>query len=150
MITAPVMSATAAFDPTDVPNADPAHLMRMLAVLIRNGDGLVVLREPDPRAMKAIEAEFWADFSGDTATGVATVIRFRALIEVFAARRLKSLLLREGLVVLQAAFRVAAGLRLNSARGFNPQGLVWAVTAVAASQHGSARPDYAATTQMAA
>ena len=129
MIATTALTAPAAFDPTDVPRVDADHLARMLDLLVGSSQGLTMLRGTDAAAMTALERDFWRDFIGETATGVATLVRFRALMDAFASRRLKSLLLHEGYAVLQAAFNVAAGIRLSTARGFNPQGLVWAVTA---------------------
>lgn len=134
-IVADRMSATdgaRGFDPTDVPRADPLELERVLRIMIRSGDGLLLLQGIDATRLASIEAAFWREFAGDTAAGVAVLMRVRALIAACAARRLQSLLLHEGLPAFEAAFRVAAGLRLNPVRGFSPQGLVWAVTAAAA------------------
>lgn len=129
MIAVPAMNTTAALDPTDVPRVAAAHLAHMLELLVGSGDGLMLLHGADAADTETVEADFWRGFTGDTATGVAALVRFRALVEVFASRRLQSLLMHEGFVVLKAAFHVAAEIRLNTARGFSPQGLVWAVTA---------------------
>lgn len=123
---------SAAFDLADVPRTEPRHLERLMAILVRQGHGLMLIRGADDAVLRAVEAEFWAVSEGDTQSAVAAMVRFRAVVDAFAARRLKSLLLNEGLAVLGAVFRVAASMRLNAARGFSPQGLVWGVAADAA------------------
>ncbi len=150
MIAIPATTAPATFDPTDVPRVDAAHLARMLDLLVSGGHGLMMLRGADATALAALEAAFWRGFSGDTATGVSTLVRFRAVLEAFASRRLRSLLMRDGYAVLKAAFQAAAETRLNASRGFNPQGLVWSVTAELASARRRAAPVHGYATQIAA
>lgn len=134
------------FDPADVPRAEPEHLAHLMRILIREGQGLLLLRGVDDAVLEALEADFWREFGGGTASGVAAIVRFRALIDAFASRRLRALLLNEGLPVLARVFRVAAGMRLNAARGLSPQGLVSGVAAEAARipLHRSARGEAAA------
>lgn len=136
------------FDLADVPAVDPRHLERLMAILIRHGHGLMLLRGADDRVLRTVEAEFWREVRGEPealtradpppvptearSPALAAMIRFRAVVDAFAARRLKALLLDEGLAVLGPVFRVAASMRLNAARGFSPQGLVWGVAAAAA------------------
>ena len=47
-------------------------------------------------------------------------MRFRCLIEVFAARRPADLLMHNGYNLIAPAVHVAARMRLNADRGFNP------------------------------
>jgi hypothetical protein len=47
-------------------------------------------------------------------------MRFRCLIKVFAARRLRDLLLNTGHGLFAPAVQVAARMRLNADLGFNP------------------------------
>jgi hypothetical protein len=47
-------------------------------------------------------------------------MRFRCLIQVFGARRLADLLLNNGHGLIAPAVQVAARMRLNAERGFNP------------------------------
>lgn len=150
MIADRTMPTVAALDTTDIPRADPALLALMLELLVDSGHGLIMLNDTDVAAVQSVELAFWRHFDGDTAEGVATIVRFRALIAVFASRRLASLLMREGFPVLQAAFRVAADLRLNPSRGFSPQGIVWAVTAALNSSRSRPRAQQGATAQFAA
>jgi hypothetical protein len=51
---------------------------------------------------------------------VAVLLRFRALVGVFKARRLRELLLGRGFMLITPAVHVAARMRLNTQWGFNP------------------------------
>lgn len=132
MAAAAATSLSAGFDPTDVPAADPEHLARLLRILVRQGDGLMMLRGADAASLRAVETAFWAELDADTASGIAAIVRFRAVIDAFAARKLRALLLNEGLPALARVLRVAAALRLNASRGFSPHHLLWGVAADAA------------------
>jgi hypothetical protein len=107
-ITAP----PALLDPSDVPAADPAHLMRLMSILIRNGHGLVLLDGAKQAALDAAETEFW------DATD----------LQACAAERLQDLFLERGLALLPDLFQAAATMRLNTRRGFNRQSLLWRIT----------------------
>jgi hypothetical protein len=48
-------------------------------------------------------------------------VRLRTMVDVFSARRLKDMMLDRGYAVLAPAIAIAASLRLNANRGFNPQ-----------------------------
>ncbi len=52
---------------------------------------------------------------------LAAFVRFRHLVEVFGARRLKDLMLGNGFALMAPAIAIASTLRLNGNRGFNPQ-----------------------------
>jgi hypothetical protein len=43
------------------------------------------------------------------------------MVEVFSARRLKEMMLERGYALMAPAIAIAASLRLNANRGFNPQ-----------------------------
>jgi hypothetical protein len=47
-------------------------------------------------------------------------VRFRCLIKVFGARRLRDLLMHTGHNLIAPAVQVAARMRLNADLGFNP------------------------------
>ena len=51
-------------------------------------------------------------------------VRFRNLVEVFSARRLRDMLIEHGFPMIAPAIAIAASLRLNAQRGFNPQRFV--------------------------
>lgn len=121
--------ATASLDPADVPEADPEDLARLMQILIRRGDGLMLLRGADDEVLRAVEAEFCAARTVRSNEMIAAIIRFRAVVDAFSARRLQALLMREGLTLLETVFHIAARVRLNAARGFSPQGLLWGIAA---------------------
>jgi hypothetical protein len=56
----------------------------------------------------------------DPAQRLAVLMRLRCLIEVFRARRLADLLMHTGFNLIAPAVQIAASMRLNSDRGFNP------------------------------
>jgi hypothetical protein len=51
---------------------------------------------------------------------LAVLVRFRCLIKVFGARRLRDLLMHSGHNLIAPAVQVAARMRLNADLGFNP------------------------------
>jgi hypothetical protein len=123
-ITAP----PALLDPSDVPAADPAHLMRLMSILIRNGHGLVLLDGAKQAALDAAETEFWDATDLGSQARIAAIVRFRALLQACAAERLQDLFLERGLALLPDLFQAAATMRLNTRRGFNRQSLLWRIT----------------------
>jgi hypothetical protein len=64
---------------------------------------------------------------------LASFVRFRHLVEVFGARRLKDVLLGTGHALLAPAIASAASQRLNGHRGFNPQRFLTALNEVRAA-----------------
>jgi hypothetical protein len=68
-----------------------------------------------------VQAELKRRFHTDPQTALAAFVRFRHLAEVFSARRLKELMLERGYALIAPAIAIAASLRLNANRGFNPQ-----------------------------
>ena len=75
---------------------------------------------------------------------LAAFIRFRQMVEVFGARRLQDMLLHRGHGLIAPALRVAAALRLNAHRGFNPQQFVLSVNAAITSNVVALEPRAAA------
>lgn len=119
------MTATeTSFDTTDLPTVRRAALALAMHLLIEDERGLVLLNGATPAERKALEAKFWDCFDGDTAEGVATLVRLWSLVDVFQARRLREMLLSRGFGLVQAAIAVAARSRLNVQWGFNPQRFV--------------------------
>ena len=59
-------------------------------------------------------------------------VRFRHLVEVFSARRLKDMMLDRGYALMAPAIAIAASLRLNANRGFSPQAFLLALSGAAA------------------
>ena len=111
----------------DVPKVDAAALGIPMRKLIDRGQGLALLRGLDEAGIRALESEIWADFAGTAEVRLAVALRFRALLQVFSARRLKGLLLERGFRVIAAAINEAAEQPLNARYGFKAQSLVLAL-----------------------
>ncbi|KAB2920597.1 MAG: hypothetical protein F9K29_01805 [Hyphomicrobiaceae bacterium] len=111
---------TAAVDFSDLPLVAPEKLAVPMRFLIDSGRGLALLRGLSHAELREIDHAVWLAFGDDPAGRLALVLRFRAFAEVFTCSRLRSLFLKRGLALLAPALKVAAGMRLNMERGFNP------------------------------
>lgn len=120
---------TAAFDTTDLPTVPREALALAMNLLVADGRGLVVTRGATEEDRTRLEARFWAEFQGDTAEGVATLLRLWSMIDVFQSRRLRALLLDRGFMLIQKAVTEAARQRINIEWGFNPQRFLMALAA---------------------
>ncbi|MGZ5851561.1 MAG: hypothetical protein ACXWJH_03195 [Hyphomicrobium sp.] len=109
------------WDLTDVPAIASADLAAAMQALIADGRGLVLLRGLEDADLDTVQAELKRRFHADPQTALAVFVRFRHLAEVFSARRLKELMLERGFALIGPAIAIAASLRLNANRGFNPQ-----------------------------
>ncbi|MGZ5914314.1 MAG: hypothetical protein ACXWJU_03145 [Hyphomicrobium sp.] len=109
------------WDLTDVPAIASADLAAAMQALIADGRGLVLLRGLEDADLDTVQAELKRRFHADPRTALAVFVRFRHLAEVFSARRLKELMLERGFALIGPAIAIAASLRLNANRGFNPQ-----------------------------
>jgi hypothetical protein len=109
------------WDLTDVPAIASADLAVAMQALIADGRGLVLLRGLEDADLDTVQAELKRRFHTDPQTALAVFVRFRHLAEVFSARRLKELMLERGFALIGPAIAIAASLRLNANRGFNPQ-----------------------------
>jgi hypothetical protein len=109
------------WDLTDVPAIAPSDLAAAMQALIADGRGLVLLRGLEDADLDTVQAELKRRFHRDPQTALAAFVRFRHLAEVFSARRLKELMLERGYALIAPAVAIAASLRLNANRGFNPQ-----------------------------
>lgn len=125
---------SAPLDLTDVTPVAPHHMALLMGVLIESGRALMLTREATAEDKKAIEALFWQRFDGETAQGVAALIRFWSLVETFSSRRLKAVLLARGFALLAPAGEVAARLRFNAHWGFNPQRFLTALAQAGATR----------------
>ncbi len=117
------------FDLSDVPAADAADLGAAMRAFIENGRGLILLNGADKADLDTACEMLGQRHHRDPQLALAAFIRLRHLIEVFGARRLKQLLLDHGYALIAPAVEVAAALRLNANRGFNPQSFLGALTA---------------------
>jgi hypothetical protein len=120
------------FNFADVPVVEASKLDGVMQMLIEDGQGLALLRGLNEDEIRLIEDSLWADFQGNDEARLAVALRFRALLDVFASRRLKALFLDRGLRLLAAAFREASRRPLNIRFGFNAQLLLLALDATTA------------------
>ena len=109
------------WDLTDVPAVEVADLAAVMRALIDDGRGLVLRRGISDEDLNAVHAEVQRRFHGEPQRALAVFVRFRNLVEVFSARRLKDMMMERGFPMIAPAIAIAASLRLNAQRGFNPQ-----------------------------
>ena len=109
------------WDLTDVPTVEVADLAGVMRALIDEGRGLVLRRGISDEDMNAVHAEVQRRFHHEPQRALAVFVRFRNLVEVFSARRLKDMVMERGFPMIAPAIAIAASLRLNAQRGFNPQ-----------------------------
>ncbi|HVX35632.1 MAG TPA: hypothetical protein VHC71_05390 [Hyphomicrobium sp.] len=119
----------ARLDPTDVPPVRASDLNRPMQMLIANGQGLALLKGLSERELRELEDNLWSDVKSDAGARLAVALRFRALVDVFAARRLKDMLIERGFKVIAAAIAAASEQRLNTRFGFSAQRLLSAIDA---------------------
>lgn len=111
-------------DTADVPEVSAQDLFTPMRMLILQGKGLALLRGLREDDLRALESAFWAHFKGSSETRLAVALRFRALLDVFASRRLKDLLLARGFKLIALAIAEASTQRLNTRFGFSAQKFV--------------------------
>jgi hypothetical protein len=112
---------TMTWDLTDVPAVEAADLAAAMRALIDGGRGLVLLNGMTESDLDLAHAEIKRRYHAEPQLALAVFVRLRNLIEVFSARRLKDQFLDKGYALMAPALAVAASLRLNANRGFNPQ-----------------------------
>ena len=116
-------------DLSDVPAVSSAQLSDVINILVSQGRAGVLFRGPDADDRAEVEAAFWEIHEGSTADGVATLLRFWALIDVFKNKRMVTVLRNQGYAILSAAAKAASTMRFNANWGFNPQRFIWALDA---------------------
>jgi hypothetical protein len=121
------------FNLADIPAADAGDLAAAMRSLIENGRGLVLLNGATDADLDTARAALQSRLHAEPQRALAAFIRFRHLIEVFGARRLKDLLLGHGHALMAPAIAIAATQRLNANRGFNPQGFLMSLNAALAA-----------------
>jgi hypothetical protein len=109
------------WDLTDVPAVATADLAAAMRALIADERGLVLLRGLADGDLDTVQAELKRRFHGEPQRALAVFVRFRHMVDVFSARRLKDMLLDRGYALLAPAIAIGASVRLNANRGFNPQ-----------------------------
>lgn len=102
----------------DVVTVDPADLMRPMRHLIDDGRGLALLRGLSACDLRDLDGVIWQQFADQPDLRLAIALRFRALVAVFAAKRLKALLLDHGFKSIAVAIDLASTQRLNTRFGF--------------------------------
>lgn len=110
-----------AIDSSDVPAVGIHDLYVPMRRLIADGRGLALLNGLSEADIRATEHRIWADFADQPEIRVAIALRLRALLEVFAHRRLKQEFLEQGFKLIARAVAEAATQRLNTRFGFKPQ-----------------------------
>jgi hypothetical protein len=105
---------------SDVPLVSSADLAQPMQYMIDTGRGLAMLRGISQAEMREIDHALWDELGGNPVQRLAVLMRFRCLIQVFGARRLADLLMHNGHNLIAPAVHVAARMRLNADRGFNP------------------------------
>ena len=116
------------FDLSDVPAADAADLAAAMRALVENARGLILLNGAGEADLDAARVTLQDRHHTEPQRALTAFVRFRHLIEVFGARRLQQLLLDNGHSLIAPAIAVAARLRLNAHRGFNPQSFLLELT----------------------
>jgi hypothetical protein len=108
------------FNTNDVPLVSPQDLALPMQYMISTGCGLAMLRGASDRELRDAEDAVWDRIEGGSETRTAVVVRFRCLVAVFTAVRLRRMLLQRGFTLIAPALQVAASMRLNTRWGFNP------------------------------
>jgi hypothetical protein len=107
-------------DATDVALVGTHELMVPMQHMIDTERGLILLNGATNGELRELDQAIWDSLEGDPARRVAVLLRFRALIQVFKAKRLAELFLHRGFMLITPAVHVAARMRLNTEYGFNP------------------------------
>lgn len=118
---------TTTLDICDVPPVSTVELAIAVRLLIGGGKPLVVAAAAGERELRGVEGELWRRHSGLAGRKLAVALRLRALVAALAGRRIAKLIGETGHGAKLALIEAAAGSRLNAARGFVPQHLVWAL-----------------------
>ena len=118
------------FDLSDIPAVDAADLAAAMRTLLESGRGLVLLNGATDADLDTARTVMQSRHHAEPQRALASFVRFRHLVEVFGARRLKDALLGTGHALLAPAIAIAASQRLNGHRGFNPQRFLIALNEV--------------------
>lgn len=114
-------------DLADVPPVTPADLTLPMRIAIAHGHGLALYKGLSENQIRAIETDLWAQLSHAPEIRLAVAVRFRALLDVFATRRLKQLFLKTGFKLIARALAEAATQRINADVGFSAHKFVLAL-----------------------
>jgi hypothetical protein len=106
-------------NPSDVAPVDTRILALAMRSLVDSGRGLAMLRGIGKEELAIADRALCAEMAVDPALRIATLMRLRCLVEVFATSRLANLFLNVGYNLIAPAVEVAAAMRLNAERGFS-------------------------------
>ena len=109
-----------ALDLSDVALVEPRNLALAMQYMVGTGRGLAMLRGISKAELREVDHALWDALGQDPVERLAVLVRFRCLIKVFGARRLRDLLMHTGHNLIAPAVQVAAQMRLNVDLGFNP------------------------------
>src|ERR1700746_1062731 len=99
---------------SDVPLVNPADLARPMQYMVDTGRGLAMLRGISKAELREVDHALWDRLGRDPVERLAVLVRFRCLIKVFGARRLRDLLMHTGHNLIAPAVQVAARMRLQA------------------------------------
>jgi hypothetical protein len=119
---------SASIDCSDVPHVGIHDLYMPMRHLIEQGRGLAMLNGLSEADIRVVESQIWAHFDGQSDVRLAVALRFRALLKVFATRRLRQEFLHQGFKLIARAVAEASTQRLNTRFGFSAQRFVSALT----------------------
>ena len=114
-------------DRTDVPCVGLHDLYVPFKHLIGAGRGLALFSGLAEHEIRAVEGHIWAHFATAPEKRLAVALRFRALLAVFAAKRLQQAFLEQGFKLIALAAAEGAQQRLNTQFGFKAQAFVLAL-----------------------
>lgn len=135
------MTHASAIDLSDVPTVSLHDLYAPMRRLISEGRGLALLNGLSEAEIRDVESQIWTDFADQPHARLAIALRFRALLDVFASRRLRQEFLEQGFKLIARAVAEASTQRLNMRFGFTAQKFVSAFGAL------PQKPAHAAVTQ---
>ncbi len=95
------------WDLTDIPAVDAADLAAAMRSLIEDGRGLVLLNGASEADLDTARAALQSRHHAEPQRALAAFVRFRHLVEVFGARRLKDLMLDNGYALMAPAIAIA-------------------------------------------
>jgi L-alanine-DL-glutamate epimerase-like enolase superfamily enzyme len=105
---------------SDVALVEPQNLALAMQHMVDTGRGLAMLRGITKAELREVDHALWDALGNDPIERLAVLVRFRCLIKVFGARRLRDLLMHTGHNLIAPAVQVAARMRFNADLGFNP------------------------------
>ena len=101
------------WDLTDIPAVDAADLAAAMRSLIEDGRGLVLLNGASEADLDTARAALQSRHHAEPQRALAAFVRFRHLVEVFGARRLKDLMLDNGYALMAPAIAIASSSSLK-------------------------------------